>query len=121
MVCLQSLGSSIDVLKSLGPLLESGFAGREDKPQAMVAAFQDYWDLTYADVPVPKAGWPSPVITCLQACGIKVSIMPTPLPPAETAELATSGKIQVPVPTLEPAFTWSSSSTIAVDEDNASD
>jgi len=39
--------------------------GHEDKLQAIVAAFQDYWDLTYADVPVPKAGWPSPVITSM--------------------------------------------------------
>jgi len=77
--------------------------------------------LTYTDVPVPKAGWPMPVITCLKGHWIKVSVMPTPLPPAETAELATPGNTQVLVPTLEPAFTWSSSSTIVVDEDNASD
>jgi len=117
-VCLQSLGSSIDALKTLGPLLEAGFTGREDKPQAVVEAFRDYWDLTYANIPVPKGGWPSSVMTCLQACGRNVTAKPTPLP-AETGDVAALEKSRVP--TLEPAFTWGSSSTIAVEEDGASD
>jgi hypothetical protein len=54
--------------------LEAGFTGRDDKPQVIVDAFQVYWDITFAKVPM-----------------------------------------------LEPAFTWGSSSTIASDEDNASD
>ena len=118
MVCLQSLGSSIDALKTLGPLLEAGFTGREDKPQAVVEAFRDYWDLTYADITVPKGGWPSSVVTCLQACGRNVTAKPTPIP-AEICEVALAEKSRVP--TLEPAFTWGSSSTIAVEEDGASD
>ena len=118
MVCLQSLGSSIDALKTLGPLLEAGFTGREDKPQAVVEAFRDYWDLTYADIPVPKGGWPSSVMTCLQACGRNITAKPTPLP-AEIGDVVLAEKGRVP--TLEPAFTWGSSSTIAVEEDGASD
>ncbi|KAI9455511.1 hypothetical protein F5148DRAFT_1378062 [Russula earlei] len=118
MVCLQSLGSSIDTLKSLGPLLEAGFIGREDKPQGIVHAFQDYWDLTYAEVTIPKAGWPSPVMTCLKACGREVHLIPAPLR-AETADVVHSKRTLIP--TLESAFTWSSSSTIAVDEDDTSD
>ncbi|KAH9999591.1 hypothetical protein BJV74DRAFT_158676 [Russula compacta] len=118
MVCVQSLGPSIDVLKSLGPLLEAGFTGREDKPQAIVEAFRDYWDLTYAEAPVPKDGWPTPVIACLEACEIKVTAKPTPLLP-EPIDVA--GTEKVPVPTLAPAFTWGSSSTIVGDEDSASD
>src|SRR6266851_1003768 len=117
-VCLQSLGSSINVLKTLGPMLEAGFTGREDKPQAIVDAFRDYWDLTYAEFPVPKGGWPSSVITCLEACGRDIVAKPTPHP-AETYDVAAPEKIRVPM--LEPAFTWGSSSTIAVDEDGASD
>jgi len=104
------------VLKILGPVLKSGFTRREDKLQAIVAAFKGHWDLTYADVPVPKAGWPSAVISRMW-----VSVMPTLLPPSEADELATSGKTQVPVPRLKPPLTWSSSSGIAVKEDNASD
>ena len=118
MVCLQSLGSSIDALKTLSPLLEAGFTGREDKPQAVVEAFRDYWDLTYADITVPKGGWPSSVMTCLQACGRSVAAKPTPLP-APIGKVALVEKSRVP--TLEPAFTWGSSSTIAVEEDGASD
>jgi hypothetical protein len=118
-VCLQSLGSSIDVLKTLGPFLEAGFTGRDDKPQAVVYAFRDYWDLTYAELAVPKRGWPSSVMTCLKACGRNVVVKPTLLP-AETADVALFDRDNR-VPTLEPAFTWGSSSTIAADEDGASD
>jgi len=118
LICLQSLGSSIDVLKALGPFLETGFIGRDDKPQAIVDAFQDYWDLTFAKDSVPKGGWPSTVITCLKACGREV-IMGSTSPPAETGDITAVEKIKVP--RLEPAFTWGSSSTIAADEDDASD
>jgi hypothetical protein len=118
MVCLQSLGSSIDVLKTLGPLMEAGFTGREDKPQALVDAFQDYWDMASGKESVPKGGWPSTVITCLNACGREVTTKPTSLP-AESDDIAAVGKTSVPV--LGPAFNWGSSSTIAADEDNASD
>lgn len=118
LICLQSLGSSIDVLKALGPLLETGFTGREDKPQAIVDVFQDYWDLTFAKDSVPKGGWPSTVITCLKASGREVIMEPTSLP-AETGDIDAAENIDVPM--LEPAFTWGSSSTIAADEDNASD
>ncbi|KAF8490777.1 hypothetical protein F5888DRAFT_1620590 [Russula emetica] len=118
LICLQSLGSSIDVLKALGPLLEAGFTGREDKPQAVVDAFQDYWDLTFAKDSVPKGGWPSTVITCLKAC-VRDVIMESTSLPAETGDISVTEKIKVPM--LEPAFTWGSSSTIAADDDNASD
>jgi hypothetical protein len=114
MLCLQSLGASIDTLKALGPLLEAGFTGREGKPQAIVEAFQDYWDLTYAEVPVPEGGWPSPVMTCLKACGRLVVTKPTPLPVETVVE-------NTLVPTLESAFSWSSSSTLAAEEDDESD
>jgi hypothetical protein len=120
MVCLQSLGSSIDILKTLGPLLEAGFTGRDDKPQAVMDAFQDYWDLTHAELTVPKGGWPSSVMTCLQACRRDVVVKPTPIP-AETGEVVALSDKKSRVPALEPAFTWGSSSTIAVDEDDESD
>jgi hypothetical protein len=110
MFCLQSLGASTDTLKALGPLLESGFTGREDKPQAMIEAFQDYWDLTYAQVSVPEGGWPSHVMTCLKACGRLVVTKPTPLPEAVAED--------IPLPTLDSAFSWGSSSTLAADEDD---
>lgn len=120
LICLQSLGSSIDVLPALGPLLETGFTGREDKPQAIVDVFLDYWDLTFAKESVPKGGWPSTVITCLKACGREVILEPTSLPmEMEIDDIAAAEKIKVPM--LEPAFTWGSSSTIAVNDDNASD
>jgi hypothetical protein len=118
LVCLQPLDSSIDVLKALGPLLEAGFTGRDDKPQAVVDAFQDYWDLSFAKHSVPKGGWPSTVITCLKACGREVTTEPTLLS-AESGDVVAGGKTQVPM--LEPAFTWGSSSTIAADDDNVSD
>jgi hypothetical protein len=118
LICLQSLGSSMDVLKALGPLLEAGFTGREDKPPAIVDVFQDYWDLTFAKDSVPKGGWPSTVITCLKACGREVIMEPTSLP-GETGDIAAAEEINVPM--LEPAFNWGSSSTIAADDDNASD
>ena len=118
MVCLQSLGSSINVLKTLGPLLEAGFTGREDKPQAVVDAFQDYWDVTFAKDSVPKGGWPSTVITCLKACKREeATTEPTSL--VEIGDIADVGTTAVPM--LEPAFNWGSSSTIAAEEDNASD
>jgi hypothetical protein len=121
MVCLQSLGSSIDVLKTLGPLLEAGFTGRDDKPQAVVDAFQDYWDLTYAELTVPRGGWPSSVMTCLRACRRDaVVVKPTPIP-AEAGEVVALSDKKSRVPMLEPAFTWGSSSTIAVDDDDESD
>jgi hypothetical protein len=102
-VCLQSLGSSIDVLKTLGLLFEAGFTGREDKPQAIADAFQDYWDTTFAKNPVPKDGWPSMVITCLKACGREeVTTKPTSLT-VETIDIAVIGKS--PVPMLGPTFT----------------
>ena len=41
------------------------------------------------------------------------------LPPVETGDIACAENIKVPM--LEPAFNWGSSSTIAADEDNASD
>lgn len=118
LICLQPLGSSTDVLKALGPLLEAGFTGRDDKPQAVVDVFQDYWDLTFAKDTAPKGGWPSAVITCLKACGREVIVEPTSVP-AETGDIAAAEKIKVPM--LEPAFNWGSSSTIAADEDSASD
>jgi hypothetical protein len=119
MVCLQSLGSSINVLKTLGPLLEAGFTGREDKPQAVVDAFQDYWDLTFAKDSVPKGGWPSTVITCLKACKREEVTTESTSLPAETIDIVSVGETTVPM--LEPAFSWGSSSTIAADEDSASD
>ena len=109
---MQSLGPSIDVLKAQGQLLESGFIGREDKPRDITEAFRDYWDLTYAEVPVPDDGWPSPVTTCLKACGREVKVVDqSPETADETHKL----------PMLEPAFSWSSSSTLAAtDNDDAS-
>lgn len=114
---MQSLGPSIDVLKAQAQLLESGFIGREDKPRDIVEAFREYWEISYAKVPVPDDGWPSPVTTCLKACGKEVEVVnkPEALPAATIDE---SHK----VPTLEPAFSWSSSSTLAAnDDDDASD
>jgi hypothetical protein len=112
---MQSLGPSIDVLKAQGQLLESGFIGREDKPRDIVEAFRDYWDLVYAEVPVPDDGWPSPVTTCLKACGKEVQVADKPQAPiVETVDK---------VPTLEPAFSWGSSSTLAAtdNDDDVSD
>ncbi|KAI9465049.1 hypothetical protein BJY52DRAFT_1209886 [Lactarius psammicola] len=116
-VCIQSLGPSIDILKAQGQLLESGFIGREDKPRDIIEAFRDYWDLTYAEVPVPDDGWPSPVTTCLKACDREAKVADkSQALPVETADETNK------VPTLEPAFSWSSSSTLAVtDNDDASD
>ena len=116
MVCMQSLGPSIDVLKAQGQLLESGFIGREDKPRDITEAFRDYWDLTYAEVPVPDDGWPSPVTTCLKACGREVKVVDqSQVLPMETADETHK------LPMLEPAFSWSSSSTLAAtDNDDAS-
>ena len=119
MVCLQSLGSSINVLKTLGPLFEAGFTGREDKPQAVMDAFQDYWDLTFAKDPVPKGGWPSTVITCLKACKREEVTTDSTSLLAETTDIISAEETKVPM--LEPAFSWGSSSTIAADEDSASD
>ncbi|KAI0301170.1 hypothetical protein B0F90DRAFT_1817185 [Multifurca ochricompacta] len=118
---LSSLGPSIESLKYLGPFLESGFTGREDKPQDIVEAFQDYWDLTYGEVPTPEGGWPSPVATCLKACGRETITKPL-LPPSDIVQVTIAEK--APLSTPELAFSWSSSSTIAVDVDegdNASD
>jgi hypothetical protein len=91
MVCLQSLSSSIDILKTLGPMLEAGFTGRKGKPQVIVDAFRDYWDLTCAKFPVPKGRWPSSVITCLEACGRDV-IAKLTLHPTETDDVAAAEK-----------------------------
>jgi hypothetical protein len=110
MLYLQSLGASTDTVKALGPLLEAGFTGREDKPQAMTEAFQDYWDLTYAQASVPQGGWPLPVMTCLKACGRLAATKLTPLPEPVAENIA--------LPTLESAFSWSSSSTLGADEDD---
>ena len=117
-VCMQSLGPSIDVLKAQGQLLESGFIGREDKPRDIVEAFRDYWNIAYAEVPVPDDGWPSPVTTCLKACGREVKVTNK-----SEALLAETVDDTYKVPTLEPAFSWSSSSTLAAndDDDDASD
>ncbi|KAH9060473.1 hypothetical protein EDB87DRAFT_1616129 [Lactarius vividus] len=119
-VCMQSLGPSIDVLKAQGQLLESGFTGREDKPRDIVEAFRDYWDLVYAEVPVPDDGWPSPVMTCLTACGREVKVM-------DKSQVLTAETVDEmhKLPTLGPAVSWSSSSTLAAtdddDDDDASD
>jgi len=77
MVCLQSLNSSIDALKTLGQFLEAGFIGHKDKLQAVVEAFCDSWDLTYANIPIPNGSWPSSIMTCLQACRRNVTINDT--------------------------------------------
>ena len=105
-VCLQSLGPSVDVLKAQGQLLESGFIGREDKPRDIVEAFRDYWDLVYAEVPVPEDGWPTPVVTCFKACDREVKAMDK------------SPVLTVETPKLDPAFSWSSSSTLAVTDND---
>jgi len=84
-----------------------------------VYTFHDYWDLTYAELAVPKHGWPSSIMTCLKSCGRDVIIKPTPLP-AETGNVTLFDKDSW-VPMLKPAFTWGSSSTIAIDEDGKSD
>ncbi|KAH9011657.1 hypothetical protein EDB85DRAFT_2281515 [Lactarius pseudohatsudake] len=112
-VCMQSLGPSIDVLKTQGHLLESGFTGREDKPRDIVEAFRDYWDLVYAEVPVPDDGWPSPVTTCLTACGREVMV--TDKSQALVAEVVDKTH---KLPALEPAVSWSSSSTLAATDDD---
>ena len=83
-------------------MLEAGLTGREDKLQAIVDAFRDCWDLTCAEFPVPKGGWPSSMITCLEACGRDVVTKPIPHP-TETDDVSATEKTQVP--TLEPAFT----------------
>ncbi|KAI9449835.1 hypothetical protein F5148DRAFT_1338704 [Russula earlei] len=105
MVCLQSLGSSIDTLKSLGPLLEAGFIGREDKPQGIVDTFQDYWDLLDLRRSHCSEGWMAVTCDDLPQGVREVHLIPAPLR-AETTDRA---------------FTWSSSSTIAVDEDDTSE
>lgn len=97
--------------------MEAGFTGREDKPQAVVDAFQEYWDIIFAKESVPMGGWPSTVITCLNACGREVTTESTTRP-AEMDDIAVVGKTAVPV--LGPAFNWGSSSTIAADDDNSS-
>ncbi|KAH9038215.1 hypothetical protein EDB85DRAFT_2141985 [Lactarius pseudohatsudake] len=112
-VCMQSLGPSTDVLKTQGHLLESGFTGREDKPRDIVEAFRDYWDLVYAEVPVPDDGWPSPVTTCLTACGREVMV--TDKSQALVAEVVDKTH---KLPALEPAVSWSSSSTLAATDDD---
>ena len=114
---MQSLGPSVDVLKAQGQLLESGFIGREDKPRDIVEAFRDYWDLVYAEVPVPDDGWPAPVVACLKACDREVkTVDKSPALTVETVEEA------LKVPKLDPAFSWGSSSTLAVtDNDDSSD
>ncbi|KAI0044102.1 hypothetical protein FA95DRAFT_1681450 [Auriscalpium vulgare] len=57
-VCMQSLGPSVRTLNALAPLLESGFLGRDDKPESMAQAFWDLWETTFAGVEVPAQGWP---------------------------------------------------------------
>ncbi|KAI0269927.1 hypothetical protein BC834DRAFT_922720 [Gloeopeniophorella convolvens] len=111
-VCLQSLGAAVDVLEMLGPVLESGFIGRDDKPVAITEAFQDYWDLTFADTAIPKDGWPEPVTACLKACDRA---------PIEIVKVAVEHNDRTPM--LEPAFSWGSSSTVAADDasDSGSD
>lgn len=114
---MQSLGPSVDVLKAQGQLLESGFTGREDKPRDIVEAFRDYWDLVYAEVPVPEDGWPSPLTACLKACDREVKVVDK-----HQALTVKTVEEALKLPTLEAAFSWSSSSTLAgTDNDDASD
>ncbi len=115
MVCLQSLGPSIDVLKTQGQLLESGFLGREDKPRDIVEAFRDYWDLAYAEFPVPDDGWPSALTSCLKVCGREVKVVDKPQ--ALTVEAVEETH---KIATLEPAFSWSTSSTLAATDNDSS-
>ncbi|KAJ6621847.1 hypothetical protein B0H10DRAFT_2214900 [Mycena sp. CBHHK59/15] len=65
LVGIRYLPLDLEQLQLLGSILESGFIGRENKPTAITDAFAEFWDATYAKVPVPEGGWPAEIQTCL--------------------------------------------------------
>ncbi|KAI0701421.1 hypothetical protein C8T65DRAFT_697051 [Cerioporus squamosus] len=48
---------SCDILETLAPLLVAPFCGRTDKQAGTVNAFNEFWQATYAGVPVPPCGY----------------------------------------------------------------
>ncbi|KAJ7442615.1 hypothetical protein FB451DRAFT_1297033 [Mycena latifolia] len=62
---MRSLPHELSVLESLGSILESGFIGRENKPEAIADAFAEFWNETFSTHPVPADGWPAEIQTCL--------------------------------------------------------
>ncbi|KAI0061493.1 hypothetical protein BV25DRAFT_1857413 [Artomyces pyxidatus] len=76
-VCAQSLYPSSGALVALAPLLESGFIGREDKPESVAQTFRDFWAATYAGSTPPQDGWPQRLLAYL----------PTPVEEVASMEL----------------------------------
>ncbi|KZT11950.1 uncharacterized protein LAESUDRAFT_746733 [Laetiporus sulphureus 93-53] len=66
LIGIQSQPTSAATIETLAPIIESAFCGREDKPEAAVHAFEEFWRATYADTPEPLWGWPERIQTCLQ-------------------------------------------------------
>ncbi|KAI0771396.1 hypothetical protein BC629DRAFT_1724895 [Irpex lacteus] len=59
-------------LTNLAQLIESGLAGRSDKPEAAVAAFVDFWKFSYANKSEPEGGWPERIVRCLEISGLRM-------------------------------------------------
>lgn len=62
---IQALPKTVHTLETLSPLIESAFNGRNDKPGTVAESFKDFWETTYADMPMPKDSWPAGIQTCL--------------------------------------------------------
>ncbi|KAJ6525284.1 hypothetical protein DFH09DRAFT_1416643 [Mycena vulgaris] len=63
---IRSLPHDLRILEALGSILESGFVGRENKPEGIAEAFAGFWADTYANDAVPEEGWPAEIQTCLR-------------------------------------------------------
>ncbi|TFY54884.1 hypothetical protein EVJ58_g8595 [Rhodofomes roseus] len=64
---IQSLPFIVDVIEALAPIVEAGFCGRPNKPEAITQAFADFWEASYARVKEPSDGWPERLQACLHA------------------------------------------------------
>ncbi|KAI0701435.1 hypothetical protein C8T65DRAFT_741739 [Cerioporus squamosus] len=57
LINMQSLPAYTQILETLAPLLVAPFCGRTDKQAGTVNAFNEFWQATYAGVPVPPCGY----------------------------------------------------------------
>ncbi|RPD62507.1 hypothetical protein L226DRAFT_504132 [Lentinus tigrinus ALCF2SS1-7] len=67
LISMQALPVDTHILETLAPFLVAPFSGRVDKHAGTVDAFDEFWQATYAGVPVPPCGYPEQIAQCLAA------------------------------------------------------
>ncbi|KAL0961277.1 hypothetical protein HGRIS_006237 [Hohenbuehelia grisea] len=61
----QSIEPTPDALLGLEHVLQAPFVGRPNKPAALIEGFNEFWKLTFANIPEPAAGYSTRIRRCL--------------------------------------------------------